>query len=175
MIPLFLRRLNLMSPYVVWEQGGNYSFSSDYGITFSVSFEEADTYEVHEAFWFSLMTRSHTPSPSDPKVQQTIVCIIEEFFRVNSSVLLYMCDTADSQQAARSRLFLRWFHEADKQERYLIKTAMIKDGSQENYIALIIQRSHPDYDAIVQFFDEEVALFKANKPGNPESDMTEHP
>ena len=165
---LLLGRINRCSAYVVWPEIDGFHFRTDHGLEMSVSFDRDSFMEGIIAYWFNLTNRSNAPSPNDPKVQQTIVCIIEEFFRVNPSVLLYMCDTANSQQAARSRLFLRWFHEADKRGRYVIKSAMIRDEEQENYIALIIQRSNPDHDAIVQFFDEEVQLFKANKPGNTE-------
>ena len=34
----------------------------------------------------------------------------------------------------------------------------------ENFIAIIVPRQHPHLDAIIGRFDEEIAMFKANKP-----------
>ncbi|WP_219817613.1 DUF6169 family protein [Xylanibacter ruminicola] len=42
---------------------------------------------------------SQEKSPGDIKIQKTIICIIEEFFRKNPDILLYMCSTEDNHQA----------------------------------------------------------------------------
>ncbi len=35
--------------------------------------------------------------------------------------------------------------------------------NEENYIAMILLKEHPHYDAIAKRFNEEVAMFKENK------------
>ena len=75
-----------------------------------------------------------------------------------------MCDSADEQQAMRSRLFLRWFNAYGQQADYYSRTEMILDEDEENYIALIVKRSHPRLQDIIAFFDEQVMMFRANKP-----------
>ena len=42
-------------------------------------------------------------------------------------------------------------------------TAMVKDGDQENFAAIIVQRNHPDLDSILETFDETISYFK-DKP-----------
>ncbi len=111
----------------------------------------------------------HAKSPGDVKIAQTVVCIIEEFFRLNPEVLLYMCSTDKGQQAQRSRLFLRWFNGYEQQKHYLIRSTEIRGIGPDNkpikeYVALIIQRTHPLLDEIVQRFDDEIQMFNDNKP-----------
>jgi len=74
-----------------------------------------------------------------------------------------MCDTADEQQAMRARLFLRWFNGYEQQKKYVIRTVVLKDEGIESYIALIIQRSHPQFEEIINLFDTEIAMFQENK------------
>ena len=103
------------------------------------------------------------------KIAQTVVCIIEEFFRLNPEVLLYMCSTDNGQQAMRNRLFLRWFNGYEQQKRYLIRSTEVRGIGPDNkpieeYVALIIQRGHPLLDEIVSRFDSEIAMFNELKP-----------
>ena len=37
---------------------------------------------------------------------------------------------------------------------------MVKDGEQENFAAIIVQRSHPDLKNILMTFDETIEYFK---------------
>lgn len=74
-----------------------------------------------------------------------------------------MCDTADSQQAVRARLFMRWFNAYEKNKQYVIRTALVIDEGEANYISLIIQRTHPQFKAIVERFDQEIGMFQDGK------------
>ena len=69
----------------------------------------------------------------------------------------------------RNRLFLRWFNGYEQQKRYLIKSTEVSGVGPDNklrkeYVALIIQRTHPMLDEIVQRFDDEIQMFNENKP-----------
>ena len=101
---------------------------------------------------------------NDVKIRATVTCIIEEFFRVNPDILLYLCDSANEQQAMRSRLFMRWFNGYAKQNDYYIRSEMVMDEGSENYVALIVQRTHPQLQAIMDAFDSIIEQFRANKP-----------
>lgn len=37
-------------------------------------------------------------SPRDSKVRETVMCIVDEFFRKNQAALLYICETGDGMQ-----------------------------------------------------------------------------
>ncbi len=156
--------INKLAPYGVRLEDGQYRFHTDHDIAYIIDFEKEEIFEKVPAYWFGIVNRSHKPSPNDPKVRATIICIIEEFFRVNPDILLYMCDSANDQQAMRNRLFLRWFSGYEQQKQYVIQTAQIIDEGIESYVALIIQRSNPYLETILQEFNDQIKLFQSNKP-----------
>lgn len=164
MKPLDLKLINRLAPYKVEFKSGEYVFETDYDIRYSVWFERDPVTEATPAYWFNLTNRSQKASPNDTKIRSTIIFIIEEFFRSNPDILLYMCDNADEQQAMRSRLFLRWFNAYGQQAEFYTRTEMIKDGNEENYIAIIIKRTHPRFLEVIDIFDKQIAMFRANKP-----------
>ena len=161
---LDIKRINDLAPYKVELIGQEYIFESYFGLQYAVSFDPETMFEdMWPAYWLNLSNRSGQPSPSDTNVKLTIICILEEFFRVNPDILLYMCDSAGGQQAMRSRLFLRWFHSYGLQADYFTQTEMIHDEGEENYVALIVKRSHPHLNDIIDFFNEQIKLFRENK------------
>ena len=168
MNPLDISHININSPYKVWVENKIIRFETTHGIRYSVDFDPEDDMP-YKAYWLNLTNESHKPSPNDRLIPQTLICIVEEFFRQNPDILLYLCSTDNDQQAQRSRLFLRWFNGYKQQQKYVIKTgdvpSITPDGlPTTEYMALIVQRNHPQLQAIVDFFDEEIAMFQANKP-----------
>jgi hypothetical protein len=161
---LDINNINRMSPYGVRIEDGEYWFHTDYDIVYAIEFEPEDVFDIAPAYWFGIANRSHKASPNDPKVRATIICIIEEFFRVNPDILLYMCDSADDQQSMRNRLFLRWFHGYEQQKLYVIRTALIMDEDTETYVAIIVQKNNPLLETILERFEDQVGLFKEDKP-----------
>jgi hypothetical protein len=161
-------RININSPYKVWNDDEAIQFDTDYGIRYAVDFD-VDSNPFFQAYWLNLTNRTHKPSPNDKNIAKTIICIIEEFFRLNPDVLLYMCSTDNNQQAQRARLFLYWFSGYEQQKKYLIKSAEVSsldpNGKKtKEYVALIVQRKHPFLDDIVRHFNEDVQLFNDSKP-----------
>lgn len=161
---LDIERINEYAPYKVEEESGQYIFETDHGILYGVSFDEETMPGSLKAYWFNLANYSQKASPRDVKIRTTVILIIEEFFRSNPDILLYMCDSANNQQAQRSRLFLHWFNAYGQQAEYYTCTEMVKDGDEENYIALIVKRDHPQLQAIIDVFNKQIAMFRANKP-----------
>lgn len=157
-------RITRIAPYRVWGEAGEYRFETDHGILYAVNFEPESMLGGIPAYWFGLANRSQMASPGDVKIRATVTCIIEEFFRVNPDILLYMCDSANDQQAMRSRLFMRWFYAYARQQDFYIRTEMVVDEGEENYLALIVQRSHPQLQTIITTFDMVIEQFKDNKP-----------
>ena len=66
----------------------------------------------------------------------------------------------------RNRLFERWFNEYSFQKDFVLRTAMVKDGKQENFAAIIVQRIHPDLESILRTFDETISYFKGKPQSN---------
>lgn len=156
--------INLSSPYTVAEIRGSLHFRTDHDIEYFVSFDE-DSNPYYKAYWFNLTNPEHAKSPGDVKIAQTVICIIEEFFRQNPDILLYLCSTDGGLQAQRARLFLRWFNRAEQQEQYIIRTAEVKgEGEDKEYVAFIAQRTNPDIDHVLQYFESEINMFNEQKP-----------
>ena len=161
---LDLVALNSRSPYDVHSLGDQYLFVTDTGIEYHVEFE-LDSNPYFTAYWFILANPGQQKSPGDKKIPQTVICIIEEFFRQNPDILLYLCSTANDQQAQRARLFLRWFNGYEQRQHYLIKAVEVKgDDKRKDYVVLIVQRNHPQLNDIVARFDSEIAMFNEFKP-----------
>mgnify|MGYP007101836716 CR=1 FL=1 len=161
-------RINVNSPYKVWAEHMVIHFETEHGIRYAVDFDYEDN-PLYVAYWLNLTNESHKPSPSDSLIPKTLICIVEEFFRQNPDILLYMCSTDNNQQAQRARLFLRWFKGYEQQQKYIIRTADIPSIDANNtpskeYVALIIPRTHPQLQTVITLFEEEIAMFKANKP-----------
>lgn len=159
---LDISKINVIAPYPVWYEGDEILFKTDYNILYSVAFELDDMLGL-TAYWFRITNRSGMKSPNDKKIQQTIILIIEEFFSKNPDILLYLCDTANEQQAQRDRLFLRWFNTYEQKKKYAIKTAIIFDEGVSNYVSLIVPVEHPQISDILETFDREISMFQNNK------------
>ena len=161
MMELNLVRINLVAPYYVEEENGILSFNTDYDIDYGVTFEEDSSMMQYQTYIFGINNRSHKPSPNDPKLRQTVIAIIDEFFTSNKEVLLYICETGDDMQESRFRLFLRWFNTYEKHSQFTIRMLEgIMDGKIPNYGAIIVENNHPEYDLIMQRFDETEAFLK---------------
>lgn len=160
---LNLDLLNIHSPYSVWNVGRyGYGFKTQYGVLYRVIFEPDQTIWENGAYEFSIINENSVSSPNDKNVQRTIIAIIEEFFRNNPDILLYQCETGDNKQAARERLFLKWFSEyADN--KYIIRVSEIVAERISNYAAVIVQKTNPQLSRIINDFDNFVGFFK-NKP-----------
>ena len=160
---LITDRINENSPYDVEYDDELLVFTTQYGLTYAVDFDD-DANPYFSAYWLNLRNVYGQASPSDKKVAQTLICIIEEFFRQNSDVLLYICSSADGHQAQRARLFMRCFNGAEQQKLYVSRTIEVKGEGKIEYVALLAQRNHPDIDNILLRFDEETAMFNEMKP-----------
>ena len=81
---LDLARLNAVSPYTFWYLGNDtYSFvvrRGDKAVSYRVGFVPNESIWEDGAYEFFITNDSHEPSPNDPKIRQSVVAIIEEFF-----------------------------------------------------------------------------------------------
>lgn len=151
---LSLLRINEKSPYTVELFQGGFSFITDAGVQYSVHFTEefaiggCDTYQ----FMFSKLTKDHVAF--DNHIKQTLIVIIEEFFRHNHDVLLYICDTSDNKEAFRNRLFARWFRQFAEKSSFEFRSANSVIEGQGFYAAIIVEKENPKLQAIIADFDE---------------------
>lgn len=159
---LSISRINAIAPYKVWLEKDNYTFSTDFDVRIGVNFDEDNTsLETSIAYWFNIVNLNGKPSPLDSKVMQTVWVIVEEFFRTNPNVLLYMCDTAGNQQAMRARLFHYWFESYKGHQRFIYIDAVIPDEDITNFVVLIVNRENPKSKEICEDFNSQVNMFNS--------------
>ncbi|MDO4934123.1 MAG: DUF6169 family protein, partial [Prevotella sp.] len=91
----------------------------------------------------------------DRRIRQTIMVVLEEFFRQKDVVLDYICDTGDNRQAARSRIFSSWFRLFANQNQFTLRSMSIKAEGIEFFAAVVLRNDNPRFnniiDAIQQF------------------------
>lgn len=167
MVSLDLNQINSRSPYVVEleKSTGLLKFVSEFGVRFSVAFEKDDLLQSGESYQFALTNYEGFKSPRDSKVRETVMSIVDEFFRKNQAALLYICETGDGMQKMRSRLFSFWFSVYAEHDEFLFLPQVVYDEEEnENYAALIIKRDNPKFNDLVSEFTNTITLLN----GKPE-------
>ncbi|MBQ6965514.1 MAG: hypothetical protein IJP82_07490 [Bacteroidaceae bacterium] len=159
-----LNYVNRYAPYKVWtENGQDFYVETDVGFLFKVGFMDDFTIWETGAYQFFINNESRQPSPNDSKLKDTLYRLIEAFFSANPEILLYICETGDGKQAFRSRLFIRWFSSYRNRDAYVLRTVEIRAEGQDNFAALIVQKSNPRLEEIISEFDETIGVLQ-NKP-----------
>ena len=162
MIKLNLERLNNHSPYLLWrDDDGDLFFETDEGLLYCLELEENYETLQYDSCVFGIINKDRKWSHGDTKLKQTVLCVIEEFFKSNNRVLLYICSTFDNKQEIRFRLFLRWFNTYNKKDQYLMRTINgVLDENIPDYAAIIVERNNPDLEYILQRLDELIDYLK---------------
>ena len=164
MNPLNLNIINRLTPYKVWtEDGRDYFVETTNGHIFIVGF--MDDYSIWStgAYQFTINNPGRQPSPNDHKLRDAILLLVEAFFDANPDILLYICETGDGKQAFRSRLFVRWFNSYNNRDAYVMQTVEVQEGNTRNFAALIVQKSNPRLQEILDDFNETIDLL-TSKP-----------
>ena len=154
-------RLNTRAPYVVERRSKcDYAFCIDFGVKCLVNFMDDYTIWQEGAYQFIIGNESHTHSPNDPKLRDTIFCIVEAFFEANPDILLYVCETGDGKEAFRNRLFLRWLKDYAYKEQFIVEHFEITADGITNFAAIIVQVSNPKVDEIVTEFNDYLEVLR---------------
>lgn len=164
MKPFQIDRINKIAPYKVKVEGKQYVFDTAHGLRYEVRFFEEQPIGGCETWQFSFAKANSEPAAEDPYVRFTLFAIIDEFFLENENVLLYVCDTSDNREAARNRLFIRWFKQSAQPDRFTIRSASTTIEGQGFYAAIIVENRNPLLTDITADFDK-TAVTLTNKPG----------
>ena len=160
MKPLDISAINLNAPYPVWNVADYYYFRTKHGAIYKIGFMDDDIIWDSGAYQFIIVNENQSPSPDDPKLRVTIFRIVEYFFKANPEILLYLCETGDGKQASRNRLFVRWFRAYAKKYLYYFDTVEMQADGVENFAAIIVQKSNPKLNEIVEAFNRVVNILK---------------
>jgi len=154
MIDFSLSRILMQAPYDIVLSDVGFIFQTDFGIHYRVSFDKEDiVLGGCETYQLILQNVENHHSPHDPKVEKTILAIIDEFFHSNLQVLLYICDTSDGKEGGRNRLFLRWFEKYAVPHRFTICTASAQIEDETVYAAIIVENRNPHLQEITADFE----------------------
>ena len=164
MINFSLKHILQKSPYDITLVEGRFVFKTDNNVHYVVSFDEEDiVLGGCKTYQFILQNVEHARAPHDSKIEETVLAIINEFFRSNQYVLLYVCDTSDGKESGRNRLFLRWFERHATPDSFTIRTANANVEGEIVYIAIIVDNRNPQLQAITNDFDTTASAL-TNKP-----------
>ena len=120
-----------------------YYFETENGLKYKAYFIEFPS-TFYKLYSFSF-DKLEGCAPYDPRVRDTIVTILADFFDADNYILGYTCDVTDGREMARKRLFDRWFAQAD--DNSLRKIDFQTDNI---YVSLIVNRNYFAIDAAVQ-------------------------
>lgn len=166
MIQLSLEHLYSKSPYKIIPINNDLDFFTDTNTHYRISFTQEAAIGGCDTYQFIIRKVESIPTSHDPKVEATILTIIDEFFRSNLNVLLYICDTSDNREEARNRLFLTWFERNAEPERFTIRTANAEVEGEGFYAAIIVENRNPKLKEITEEFEQTAQMLREDKPEN---------
>ena len=165
MIKFSLKRILESAPYELVLADDEFTFQTDFNIHYSVSFNKEDIV-LGGCGTYQLIIRKieERRSQYDPKVEATILAIINEFFQSNSEIMLYLCDTSDGREESRNRLFLTWFDRFAERDRFTICSAHAKVENETLFLCIVIDNRNPRLETIKKDFEEKEAMLTDGKP-----------
>ena len=140
-----------LHPYDFLKNGDStYYFETDNGLKYKAYFIEFSS-SFYKLFSFSF-DKEEGFGAYDPRVKDTIVSVLRDFFDVENHVLGYTCDVTDGREMARKRLFDRWFEQEN--DGSLRKIDFQTDNI---FVSLIVNK---DYFAIDQVIVDVNTIFE---------------
>lgn len=156
-----LSSLNEKAPYRL-ESSGLYSFSfiTEYGKRYEIGFIQDLMISDEGIYQFFISTGDKLKTAPDERIRQTIMVVMNEFFKTQGVVLDYICDTADNRQAARDRKFHQWFEQALDKDQYCMRNMSVEIDGIHYYASIILRRDNPRYDAVMEAVDRFISDFQ---------------
>lgn len=146
-------KINESSPYwVIPLDEKSFRFRTDNGVVYVVGFYEDQIFSIEGAYHFYIRNANQKHAANDPKILQVVTAVIEEFFRQEPMVMLYICDPRDHRQAARNRLYLHWFENYINHSDFRMYSESVMYKSVDYYAGLIMRKDNPYYDDVVEAF-----------------------
>lgn len=144
--------LNLPCLYKVLRDTETYIFSFttknyiEYKVAFidNVSLFEGTSTEsfISKVYSLSIEKESKAIEPLDVNTQETINCIIVEFFKDKENSLMYTCDTSDSKERLRVKKFDKWYEESPLKNKIIRLNAKLGNDP-VNYTSFLYHIENP--------------------------------
>lgn len=160
MVSISIANINEAAPYSVRVSrlDGFVNFTTDFGVEYLVGFEKTDALLCTETYEFVIINVNRKNSPRDVKLRDTIMAIVLDFFTLNNTAMLYICDTGDSKQSMRNRLFGYWVEHEPRHNEFSVYSASVSDEGVVNYATLILRNDHPQKNEAIDEFMATVKL-----------------
>ena len=137
-------------------EDSSYYFETEKGLKYSAYFIEFPA-TIHKLYSFSF-EKEEGSGAHDARVRDTIMCILQDFFKNENYILGYTCDVSDGREMARKRLFNRWFEEAND------GTLKKFDFQTDNiFVSLILNKNYFAIDQAVNDINELFVAVLAQK------------
>lgn len=167
MICLSADNINRTSPYQVKAIDElSLTFTTDFGVSYDVGFYKDTVFLIDGSYHFFIDNTNHQPSPNDPKLLATITAVIEEFFRQQPLVMLYICDPADHRQRARNRLYQRWFDNYINHSDFRMYSEAVVFENVDYYAGLIMRRDNPHCEDVIAAFHNIIGFLPEQMIGH---------
>ena len=154
----------------------SFVFPTDQGWLYSVSFPNRTSFfqgnDILENGGLSfeiIFERSALDQPVkgiDSLVQPTILSIIGKQFDGQGVLPIYffLCDMQDRQEAARAKLFNRWYETCELEDWELFNFVMESpnEGDYTFYAGLFIHPEHPNFPVVPDAFEQFLELDISN-------------
>lgn len=150
---LSAEEINQSSPYKVTQVDDlSVRFCTRKGVHYWVGFTVDIFILTENGYYLYLVNESETQG-EDPLVYQTVVAIIANFFAHSTSdAMLYICSPSDNKQAARARLFKRWFDKTGGTENFTLSTYSNIEKGVEYFYGMILRKDNPYHDKMIRIF-----------------------
>lgn len=168
MVSISPERINKKSPYPVFKTRNErtVSFITDFGVHYVASFDVTNLMSCAEIYEFAIINVNNKKSPRDPKLRDTIMAIVLDFFLSSDTAMLYICETGDEKQSMRDRLFRYWAAKYTEYNYFSVYSASVVDEEGiRNYATLILRNDHPKMTEVAAEFASTVQLLN-QKPRN---------
>jgi len=144
------------------ESSGMYSFSfiTEQGKKYEVGFIQDLMISDEGVYQFFITTEDKFKTVLDRRIQQTVLVVIEEFFRNKGAVLDYICATEDHRQASRDRLFHQWYTNSLNRDEYCLRSMNVKIDDTEYFSSVIMRNDNPRFDAMTEAIDRFIEDFQ---------------
>ena len=159
---LSVDNINHESPYwVIQLDDMTFRFATKNGVTYRVGFYKDPYFLGDRAYHFFIANENKAITPKDIEVYKVITCILEEFFRQDASVMLYICDPYDHREAIRNNLYIRWFNNYPKHDELTLQAEELHFDGYIVYTGMILRKDHPDYQELLDTYKAFVARASA--------------
>ena len=138
----------------------SFTFITTQGKKYEIGFIQDLMISDEGVYQFFITTEDKFKTVLDKKIQQTVLVVLEEFFKNEGAVLDYICATEDHRQASRDRMFHQWYANSLGKDLYHLRSLSIKIDETEYFSSVIMRNDNPRFDSMNEAIDRFIQDFQ---------------